>query len=235
MHNFLDPLAIGKLWGVGGVAEKKLHSFGVKTIGDLRRLPRKTIGMLGDWCNHLYQLANCIDPRAVVTDHQAKQVSHERTFSEDIADLEVLLSVGNYLTDQVCRRLRHTDRRGRCLSIKYRTDDFTTYNRSKTFKESSDSFDFFWPSVVELMSYMHQNHSRPVRLIGISVSELTEAHAPRQLHLFDQVSSENQRKLESVTDSIVEKLGEKAVYRGTAHAFVSKKFVGNENSRKIDE
>ncbi len=235
MQAFLDPLPIGRLWGVGQVAEKKLHRYGVKTIGDLRSLSESTIALLGDWCNHLYQLANCIDPRPVVTDHQAKQVSHERTFAEDINDLNVLLSVANYLTDQVCRRLRHSQRRGRCVSIKYRTNDFATYNRSKTIHVDSDGFDDFWPEVTQLLATVFHSNRKPVRLIGIGVSELTEPNAPRQLQLFDQESFEHNRKLESITDDIVKKLGDRAVYRGTAHTYISKKYIDHSTHRNPPE
>lgn len=235
MQAFIDPLPIGRLWGVGKVAQKKLHLFGVHTIADMRRLSLESVSLLGSWGLHLHELANCIDDREVVTDHRAKQISHERTFSEDISDLETLLSVGNYLTDQVCRRMRSNDRRGRGVSIKYRTSDFSTYSRSRHFRSSSDHIDHFWPVVAEILESFFAKYRDPVRLIGVSVFDLTEPGLPRQLGLFDQEADAIRNKLESAMDTIVDKLGSKSVYRGTAHQYVSKRYVENPYNRNLPD
>jgi DNA polymerase-4 len=235
MQAFIDPLPIGRLWGVGKVAQRKLHLFGVHTIQDMRQLSPESVSLLGSWGLHLYQLANCIDPGEVITDRRAKQISHERTFGEDITDLETLLSVGNYLTDQVCRRMRGSDRRGKGVSIKYRTSDFSTYNLSRYFQCSSDHIEYFWPVVSELLEACFSKHRQSVRLIGVSVFGLTEPGIPRQLGLFDQEAERVLQKLELATDIIVKKLGSKSVYRGTAHQYVSTRYTDNSNSRNLPD
>lgn len=235
MQDFIDPLPIGKLWGVGKVAQSKLNLYGVRTIRDMRQLSTESVRMLGSWGQHLYQLANCIDEGRVVTDRQAKQISHERTFNDDIHDLETILSVGNYLSDQVCRRMRYNDRRGKGVSIKYRTSDFATHTRSRHFQIASDHVDQFWPVVADMLEGFFAKSRLPVRLIGVSVFALSEPGTPRQLGLFDREDEQIQQKLEAATDTIIKKLGSKAVYRGTAHQYVSNRYVDNPYNRNLPD
>ncbi len=88
---FLDPLPIGKLWGVGKVTGSVLDRLNVKTIGDLRRLDPEILSKaFGQQGEHFFKLAQGIDDRAVVLDREAKSISHETTFAADILDAEVL-------------------------------------------------------------------------------------------------------------------------------------------------
>ena len=83
----LDPLPVEKLWGVGKVGQRRLHRMGLKTIRDIRRYDQELlVSHLGDWGNHLWKLANASDPRGGVPERRAKQISHERTFSDDVSD-----------------------------------------------------------------------------------------------------------------------------------------------------
>jgi DNA polymerase IV len=91
VQDFLDPLPVGRLWGVGRVTSRVFDRLGIETIGDVRRVPvdemRQHFGQTGE---HLWQLAHGIDERRVVPDRDAKSISHETTFAEDISDLETL-------------------------------------------------------------------------------------------------------------------------------------------------
>ena len=139
--SFLDPLPIAKLWGVGRVGQQKLERIGIHRVGDIRRRQMDDMRRhFGSWGEHLWRLANGIDSREVVPDHTAKQISHERTFSDDIT-----------ATKKCCERWfvtfanRSRDdydavkRQARNVSIKYRREDFRTFSRSTTLKEPSDS------------------------------------------------------------------------------------------------
>ena len=128
--DFLDPLPIKRLWGVGRVGQKNLHESGLHLIGDIRRSDRDhLVRRFGSWGDHIWKLANAIDPRGVVPDRTAKQISHERTFSSDMTDTEMLRAVVSYLCEQVCQRLRHSGRRSKTVTLKYRREDFQTYSR----------------------------------------------------------------------------------------------------------
>jgi DNA polymerase-4 len=104
---FLDPLPVSRLWGVGKVGREKLKKLNVNLIGDLRVLDQRILrDKFGKWGDHLWNLANGIDARKVVPDHNAKQISHERTFHQDITDPDMLRAVVSHLSEQVARRLR---------------------------------------------------------------------------------------------------------------------------------
>ena len=217
--SFLDPLPIAKLWGVGRVGQQKLERIGIHRIGDIRRRDADDMRRhFGSWGEHLWRLANGIDPRKVVPDHAAKQISHERTFSEDITDEEMLRAVVCYLCEQVTRRLRRSQRQAKNVSIKYRREDFQTFSRSTTLKEPSDSTTEVMKVACEMLSAMRGQQPRPVRLIGVSVGSLTDDNVAKQLDLFESAEQRTARKtVDTVVDDVANKLGAAAVYRATSH------------------
>jgi DNA polymerase-4 len=222
---FLDPLPVSRLWGVGRVGEEKLHRLGLRTIGqvrvaDLEQLRRT----LGGWGEHLWRLANGIDARRVVPDHVAKQISHERTFHEDLTDETMLRGVVSYLTEQVARRLRRNGRRAKGVSIKYRRDDFRTFTRAVTLDQPTDSTDAIFRAAESLLMQMRASEPRPVRLIGVSATPLTGKDAPQQLSLFDLTEGETpQREIDKVVDQLRDRIGDAAVYRATSHSWIHRK------------
>ena len=104
VQDFLDPLPVGRLWGVGKVTGQVFEHLAIRTIGQLRQLPVETLSVLfGDSGEHYWRLAHGIDERRVVPDREAKSISHETTFAEDIHDLEVLRAWLVDLVEQVAR------------------------------------------------------------------------------------------------------------------------------------
>ncbi len=105
---FLAPLPVGRIWGVGAKAEKRLHSLGVRTIGQLAALPeRLLIDHFGKKMGrHVWQLAHGHDDRTVTPDREAKSISTETTFAQDVSDLEALRVCLLDLTDHLAGRLR---------------------------------------------------------------------------------------------------------------------------------
>src|SRR6185436_8601085 len=93
VQEFLDPLPVGRIWGVGKVTGQVFDRLGIRTIGELRQLSLETLNHLfGSSGEHYWRLAHGLDDRKVVPDREAKSISHETTFAEDIADLEELHS-----------------------------------------------------------------------------------------------------------------------------------------------
>ncbi|MEM9826777.1 MAG: DNA polymerase IV [Planctomycetota bacterium] len=233
--DFLDPLPVSRLWGVGKVGERKLLRLGLRRMKDIRLCELKDLQRdFGAWGEHLWRLANGIDPRAVVPDREAKQIGHERTFAEDVSDDELLRSVVNYLTQAVTRRLRRGGRLCRTVSLKYRREDFRTFARSQTLSRPSDSSDVVYHTAIGLLESMRQREPRPVRLIGVSLGSLVAADTPRQLSLFDigplaggsfepGVETEALRHLDRVSDEIQDRVGEAGVYRGSSHRWMHRK------------
>ncbi|MEM6688044.1 MAG: DNA polymerase IV, partial [Planctomycetota bacterium] len=222
VQTFLDPLPISRLWGVGRVGEKRLTRLGLSTMKDLRMQSKDEMSKwLGSWGVHLWKLASGIDSRSVVSDRKAKQISHERTFHDDISDEEILRAVVSFLCESVARRLRNGGRQCRCVSLKYRREDFKTFARSATLPYETDSTDAVFRTAIGLLEKMRQREPRPVRLVGVSVGSLTSKHAARQPMLFDLEEGDSERRVvDGVVDQLQDKLGSKTIHRGTSHRWV---------------
>lgn len=219
---FLDPLPVTRLWGVGRVGKEKLHRLNLRRIGDVRTFDIRILKQkFGQWGEHLWRLANGIDPRAVVPDHQAKQISHERTFAEDITDPEMLNAVVSHLSQQVARRLRRHGRLTRNVSIKYRREDFRTFSHARKLRHPTDSTEFIAATALELLAALRGRQPRPVRLIGVSLGALTSKDAPQQLSLFETEETEH-RDVDQVLDKISDEIGGDPVYRATSHRWVNR-------------
>jgi len=221
---FLDPLPVARLWGVGRVGEAKLSQLGLRTIADLRQTDLSVLQRrFGSWGKHLWQLANGIDQRSVVVDHEAKGIGHERTFDEDLSDDESLIGVVSYLSEQVARRLRHCKRRAQTVTLKYRREDFRTYTHARQLPQATDSTSAIYQLASELLREMRQRQPRGVRLLGVSVSHLTDGNAPQQLMLFDQEVDQANSRVDQLADAIAEKLGKDRLYRASSHSWVETK------------
>ena len=170
IRSFLAPLGIEKLWGVGPVTAGKLHSLGLKRIGELAALPLGHVReLLGSQGERLWELANGIDPRRVVTARKRKSQSAEQTFSEDVTELEALESVLVEQAARVCGQLTKAGRKGRTVTLKVRYGDFTTLTRSQTLPEGTSD-----PSIVAAIASAllrkTEAGARPVRLLGVGLS-----------------------------------------------------------------
>ncbi len=229
---FLDPLPVSRLWGVGRVGNEKLNRMGLRRIGDIRTFDVQLLRQkFGSWGEHLWRLANGIDARQVVPDRTAKQISHERTFAEDLSDETMLHAVVSYLGEQVARRLRTHQREARTVSIKYRRDDFQTFTRSRTLAEPTCSTDEVIRNASQLLDEMRARQPRPVRLIGVSAGSLSDKNSLKQMSLFDLREGEtSQKRVDSVVDSLTDQLGGAALYRGTSHHWIRRKSEGYDTS-----
>ena len=224
VQSFLDPLPIARLWGVGRVGQQKLERIGIHRVGDIRtRTCDDMQRRFGGWGEHLWRLANGIDARKVVPDRNAKQISHERTFSDDISDEEMLRAVVCFLCEQVARRLRRSERQTRTVSIKYRREDFRTFSRSTSLDQPTDETNVILQAANEMLADMRRTQPRPVRLVGVSVGSLVDRGTPKQLDLFESAEERAAKKgLDQVVDDLANKIGPSAVYRGTSHAWKTK-------------
>jgi DNA polymerase-4 len=210
---FLEPLPVTKIWGVGKVAEKRLFAQGISTIGDARR--RSLESLLATFGKHgrkLWNLANGIDPRAVVPDHAAKQISHETTFGHDIVDLEVLRAWVSDLTANVGRRLRRHRRTATTVVLKLRYDDFTTITRSHTLPEPADATSTIFHAADELLRTRLPKRRLSVRLIRIGVTGLS--NGGQQKLLFPPDDGRPRPGIDAVADAIAQKFGRDALRSG---------------------
>jgi DNA polymerase-4 len=210
---FLAPLSIGRVWGVGAKAEKRFHDLGVYTIGQLAGLPEQVLNdHFGESGKHYWQLAHGCDDRPVVPDCAAKSISSETTFARDIGDRAVLRSWLLELTDQVVVRLRAVEARACTVELKLRSADFRTHTRSMTLADATDLTDTIWRAVAELFDRRMPQSVLPARLIGVGVSGL-ERGAPIQRHLFEESSRAKQHAADHASDAIRERFGDEAIRR----------------------
>ncbi len=215
VHAFLDPLSISRLWGVGRVTEKAFKRQGLKTIGDVRRLPLATMQQLfGSQGEHFWNLANGIDNRQVTPDRQAKSISHETTFPEDIEDLEALQTWAVELSSQVARRLRSRSLEGNTVHLKARSSDFRTIVRSKKLRDPSNATQEISRIARQLLTQSVPRSHLPLRLLGVGVSGLKPA-ADRQLLLFDETDEAPQTGIDDASDKILAKFGDAALIRAS--------------------
>lgn len=214
--DFLDPLEVGRLWGVGRVTGKVFEYLGVSTIGDVRALTLEVLQQhFGEYGKHLWELARGIDNREVIPDREAKSVSHETTFAEDIADMEVLRAWALELTEQVGRRLRRHNLRGRTVHLKVRFSDFQTITRAKTLPNPTNVTQEIWSAANELLSNRLPAEHLAVRLIGLGVSGFDNP-AKSQLMLFDDDEHDAQTELDKTADQIRERFGASSLNRASS-------------------
>jgi DNA polymerase-4 len=231
--DFLEPLPVEKLWGVGRVGLKKLHMAGVRTVGDVRRLGLASCEQLfGSWGRHLYQLSAGVDQRAVVPDHCCKSIGHERTFHDDVSDEDFLAATISYLTEQVAMRLRSADRLATQLQLKYRLHNFRTYTRVESFPRPTDATRQLFAAATSLLRTARRDFPEPVRLVGVSLAGLTRSAAPRQLGLFDTEQTRRESAVDSISDQLKQRFGDAAIYRAVGHGWVARKQADNNVPRK---
>ncbi len=221
---FLDPLPVSRLWGVGAVGQQRLASLGVHRIVDLRVRDEGDLKRrFGQWGSHLWRLANGIDPRGVVPDRVAKQIGHERTFQQDLDEDEMLHSVISHLAQQVGYRLRRSERLAGSVGLKYRSDDFRTFSRSRVLKNAADSTHTILGVAAELLAEMRVREPAKVRLIGVSVGNLSAKGLPQQLDLFDSEQQQQQQKMDRLVDALTDAKGRESVYRASSHRWMHRR------------
>ena len=215
VQQFLDPLPVGRLWGVGKSTGQLFDRLGVKTIADLRSLPQQTLERrFGKQGRRLWELACGMDRRRVTPDRQAKSISHETTFAADIADREVLQAWAVELSEQVARRLRRCALLGRTVMLKVRFSDFRTITRSITLPRATDVTAEIVSAADEMLSRRLPTGRGAVRLLGVGVSGLKQ-RGPTQLLLFDDEQHGRQSDLDEASDEIRSKFGSGSLRRAS--------------------
>jgi DNA polymerase-4 len=183
--DFLHPLPVGALWGVGERTEEQLHRVGLRTIGDVARVPQTRLQRLvGTAASaHLSALAHGHDPRPVVPHEPDKSIGAEETFDTDVGDVRVLHRELLRLSAKTAARLRSSGQRGRTVSIKVRLPDFTTLSRSRTLGQATDSGQEIY-AVARALFDAVDRAGAPIRLIGVRLEGIVQvAGTAEQLQL----------------------------------------------------
>jgi DNA polymerase-4 len=181
--NFLHPMPVRALWGIGPVTEKRLAALGVTTIGELAAVPsdalERYLGVAAG--RHLSELARGIDERPVEPEQEAKSIGHEETFTTDLWDRDDLHRRLHRMVDASATALRGADRAARTVTVKLRFGDFTQITRSHTLDGPVDATAAIAAVAGALLDAV--DLAKGVRLLGVSLSGLSEPGGGTQLRL----------------------------------------------------
>jgi DNA polymerase-4 len=180
---FLHPLPVRALWGVGPKTAESLDRLGLHTVADIANTPRSTlIRALGDATGEsLYELAWGRDYRNVIPDEPEKSIGNEETFARDIDSPEEILAEFLRMAEKATARLRERGLFAKTVTMKIKFADFTTLSRAKTLPIGIDGTHETYEIVKKLYLALNNEGAR-IRLVGVSLSNLLD-EAPVQLEL----------------------------------------------------
>lgn len=214
---FLAPLPVDALWGVGPRTRERLAEMGIQKVSDVLAAPVEALAQqFGKLGRDLQRQAQGVDPRPVVTEREAKSISQETTFAQDVVDTETLRRALRQQAGQVGRRLRRGGLAARTVSLKLRWTDFTTQTRQTTPSQPVDDEEEIYRIAVDLLA-SNRPEGTPVRLIGVGCSGL--APAKKQMSIFDMAADPEARAKEDQLNEAVkglrQRFGADAIRRGS--------------------
>jgi DNA polymerase-4 len=209
VQDFLDPLPVTKLWGIGEKTFDNLLKMGIRTVYQLRQYPQEVlIQKFGKMGQHILNMATGTDQREVVPTEEVKSVSNEVTFDEDQTDMELVKKTVFNLSEKVAGRLRRSGIQGKTVHLKIRFQDFKTYTRSYSYKSYTNLTDEIYKTSLFLLDEFDPLEI-PVRLLGVGLSNL-ENESGKQLSLWE-LDLDKKHKVEKVMDQIQDKFGKNSI------------------------
>jgi len=209
---FLSPMPVEKLPGVGDKTGKVLRTMGIQTIGQLADMQEGLFKTrFGEGMMWLQQHARGLDGSPVEERGEAKSISRETTFEQDTVDSAMLKATLRYFAEKLGAELRDLDKMARTVTLKLRYADFETVNRGSTTRLATNLDDAIFRVAVQLLESTLGKKYRPVRLIGLEVSNFTGGET--QLSLFD-AETKRLEKLDRAIDRVRDKYGFDAIQTG---------------------
>jgi DNA polymerase IV len=211
--DFLHPLGVERLWGVGPVTARKLHARGIRTVGQVAQLSETALTLLLGPASgrHLHALAHNRDPRPVVVGRRRRSVGAQRALGRSRTSPEEIDAALVGLVDRVTRRMRAARRVGRTVTLRLRFDDFTRATRSHTLVRATASTHPILIAARELLVTATPLIARQgITLVGVAVSNLDDDRALQLTLPFDDGDG---GALDSALDEVRERFGSSAVTR----------------------
>ncbi|MBQ9030065.1 MAG: DNA polymerase IV [Parasporobacterium sp.] len=234
----LWPLPVRDLLFIGKASAQKLEEAGIFTIGQLARSdPAEMAALLGTKMSiQARNYANGIDD-SPVREHpeEAKGYSNEITLEEDVTTMEVAETILRALTDSVTRHMRSEGAKTMGVSVSIRYLDFKTRSHQKTLQEPLDTSREIYEIARELLGELWKDQ-RPLRLMGISLTNLSRGDYGRQMTFFEEdrkKDRERDEKLDRTMDELKDRFGSEIIKRGSVMSLgihVAKKFNGRKDS-----
>ena len=212
--DFLRPLDIRKMWGLGAKSEIVFREMGINTIGDIaKRDANEIVEIFGKNGLHFWKLANGIDPRGIEVETEEKSVGNEITFAKDVTDDKKIKGALMRLCEKVSGRLRQDGIKGRTVTLKIRIEGFKTYTRAKSTDEATNFSDVLYKAIENLYNVFDTRKKR-IRLLGVRVTNLQKANFKDSL--FTESRDKKRENIHKAVDKIKEKFGNEFIYRATS-------------------
>lgn len=217
--DFLAPLLIGKIPGLGESTATKLHQYGIERIGQLQKMDTRFIEtVLGKMGIFIWEKANGIDHSEIVPHSDRKSISTEHTFHTNVADKQTIETILVSMTEELASKLRKENKLASCLAIKVRYSNFETHTQQEKISLTAAEH-ILIPGIKNLLKKAWNQH-RPIRLIGVRLSNLCSGSY--QINLFED--NEERIRLYQAMDKINFKFGEKTVCRAAGMAIGTRNF-----------
>jgi DNA polymerase-4 len=210
---FLHPLPVERLWGVGAVTAGKLRGRGIRTVGEVAKLPEAAlVAMLGRAAGcHLHALAHNRDPRPVQVGRRRRSIGSQRALGRSPRSFEAVDAVVVGLVDRVTRRMRVAGRVGYTVVLRLRFDDFSRATRSHTLPQATAQTDAILATARGLLAAaLPMIERRGLTLVGVAVANLEDARAVQLMLPFDGRRSD---ALDAALDEVRARFGPTAITR----------------------
>ncbi len=212
---FLHPLAVQRLWGVGHITATKLHDRGIHTVADVAAMtPQALTAIVGTAMGHqLHALSHNRDARRVTEGRRRRSIGSQQALGRRRRSRDEIDVVLWRLVDRITSRMRHADRIGRTVTLRFRFDDFTRATRSHSLAEptagtsavhatAAGILDAAWPLI----------ERRGISLLGVSVGNLSDADSVQLVLPFERTDAE---QLDTVMDAVRDRFGSSSLQRAT--------------------
>ena len=221
VRDFLAPLPVGRIWGVGPVGRARLEGFGIATIGELAASSDERLqAALGAFGVALARLARGEDAREVEPDREAKSYGEENTFARDVAAKAALEAPIRAHADAVARRLRRDRVRGRGVTLKLKLGRplgggrYRLLTRAALLSRPTDDGGAIARAALRLLARVEP--WEPVRLVGVAVTRLAPADETQLALGIGGQTDQRRSRLNAAVDAIHARFGDGALRRGTA-------------------
>ena len=216
---FLSPLNISKIPGLGESTSKKLYTYGIEKISDLQKADLRFLQtVFGKAGRYLWDKAHGLDEGEIVPTSERKSISTEHTFDTNIADKNSIETILVSMTEELASKLRKENKVASCLAIKVRYANFETHTQQEKIALTAAEH-ILIPGIKNLLKKAWNQH-RPIRLIGVRLSNL--CNGSYQINLFED--NEERIKLYQAMDEINFKYGEKTICRAAGMAIGTRNF-----------
>lgn len=208
--DFLRPLDVRKIWGLGRKAGDELNSIGIRTIGDIAaRDPDELTGIFGKVGLEFWRLAHGIDERMVLSEGVAKSISSEMTFDIDTIEDQKVEGVLLTLCEKVSGRLRAYGLKARTVTLKIRLSDFSTFTRSNTIKSATNFIDILYDTIHALYKDFDTKNKK-VRLLGLKCANFCAGSFSD--NLFEDSGDLKREATHKALDRIKERFGDSSIF-----------------------